>query len=239
MEIVEDSSAPEGAISRAAPSGKSTQIQMPRVELDGLKLDLGAGVHPREGFEAVDLYVDAPHRVNLWQFPWPFEDDSCAALHCAHFIEHIPACYWSPDNTYPLVPRGPEDRDLFVRFMDECYRVLKHDGRLMLIWPALQSARAFQDPTHRRFIPLESMWYLNRKWREANGLEHYLGACHFEMVSSGFSPSPVLEQQGVFSHPEAVSNAVYRNWNLAADLHAELRAVKYEEADEIHEPEAR
>lgn len=195
----------------------------------GIKLDLGSGSRPREDFEAVDLYApDAKYRVNLWKFPWPFEDGVASELHCSHFIEHIPACYCSPDNVYREVPQDENDVDLLVRFFDECYRILAHGGRMTLLWPALQSVRAFQDPTHRRFIPMEMMQYLNRTWREANGLGHYLGNCNFEMVSTGFSPSSLLEQQGRLGHPEAVQQAILRNWNLIGDFQAMLKAVKPE-----------
>lgn len=192
----------------------------------GLCLDLACGARPREGFEGVDLFADVQHRVNLMRFPWPFEDNSVSQVHCSHFIEHIPACYCGPDNTYSEVPRDEFDRDLLVRFFDECYRIMAHAGKMTLLWPALQSVRAFQDPTHRRFIPMEQMQYLSHEWREANGLGHYLGSCNFEMVSTGFSPSSLLQQQGALGHPEAVQQAILRNWNLIGDFQVVLRAVK-------------
>ena len=57
-----------------------------------LKLDLGAGQSPREGFEGVDLNAPNPaHRVDLFSYPMPWEDSSVDELHCSHFIEHLPA----------------------------------------------------------------------------------------------------------------------------------------------------
>lgn len=192
----------------------------------GRCLDLGSGVSLREGFEGVDLFAkQATHRVNLLKFPWPWEDKSCEKLFCSHFIEHIPACYVSPDNVYRTVPDDDNDRDLFIRFFDECYRILEDGGKMTLVWPALQSVRAFQDPTHRRYIPMETMCYLNRAWREANGLGHYLGACNFEVAESNFAPSNLLEQQGALAHPEAVGQALLRNWNLVGDFQVVLRAI--------------
>lgn len=190
-----------------------------------LRLDLGCGKTPREGFEGVDLYADVQHRVNLMKFPWPWDDASVEAMFCSHFIEHIPACYVGPDNVYRLVPATSEDKDLLLRFFDECHRVLQLGGTIQLIWPALQSVRAFQDPTHRRFIPMETMHYLNPTWREANGLEHYLGCARFEVVETNFAPSSLLEQQGALAHPEAVGQALLRNWNLIGDFQATLRSI--------------
>lgn len=191
----------------------------------GLRLDLGSGQTPREGFEGVDLYAEVEHRINLLRFPWPLEDSSCEELHCSHFIEHIPTAYVSSDNVYRLAPASADDRDLLVRFFDECHRVLALGGIFTVTWPALQSVRAFQDPTHRRFIPMETMSYFSRAWREANGLGHYLGSCNFEVVGTNFAPSTLLQQQGALAHPEAIGQALQRNWNLVGDFQATLRAL--------------
>ena len=57
-----------------------------------IKLDLGCGLNPREGFEGVDLYGDkAKHKVDLFKFPWPFVDNSVDEIACSHLLEHIPA----------------------------------------------------------------------------------------------------------------------------------------------------
>ena len=57
-----------------------------------IKLDLGCGLNPREGFEGVDLYGEkAKHKVDLFKFPWPFKDASVDEIHASHFLEPIPA----------------------------------------------------------------------------------------------------------------------------------------------------
>ncbi len=43
------------------------------------------------------------------------------------------------------------------------------------------SARAFQDPYHRRFIPEATWSYFNREWREQTGLDHYPIHCDFKI----------------------------------------------------------
>jgi hypothetical protein len=112
---------------------------------------------------------------------------------------------------------------MLVAFFDECWRILKPGGKLTLIWPALQSVRAFQDPTHRRFIPLETLNYLSDEWRRANGLGHYLGACDFKIVESGFATvDERFRQQGELGNPEAVAGVIARSWNLLADFRAVL-----------------
>jgi predicted SAM-dependent methyltransferase len=90
-------------------------------------------------------------------------------LFSSHFVEHIP--HDIPDET----------NDGLVLFMEECYRILKHEGTIRILHPHAMSARAFQDPYHRRFIPEATWWYFNREWREAQGLDHYPIACDFKV----------------------------------------------------------
>ncbi len=179
-----------------------------------VRLDLGAGETPREGYEGVDLHApSAKHKVDLWKFPWPWADDSVDEIHCSHFIEHLPMEY---------VKDGPHaGKDLFCAFFDECFRILKKDGKMSLIWPALQSVRAFQDPTHRRFIPAETMLYLNAEWRKINKLEHYGATCNF-----GFNVVPSTSQAETVRHQTVQANRTRELWNVAQDFHAMLSVIK-------------
>ena len=192
-----------------------------------MKLDLGCGKTPREGFEGVDLYApEAKHRVDLFRMPWPFASDSVEEIHCSHFIEHVPMLYIAPGEAPTPAPTSEHSKDLLIAFFDEVYRVLQPEGRAQFIWPALQSVRAFQDPTHRRFIPGEALSYFSREWREGNGLGHYLGNCNLVVESLAFVPSPLLTQNGQFAQPEATIQAVNLHWNLAMDHVAVMKAVK-------------
>ena len=177
-----------------------------------IKLDLGCGQTPIAGFEGVDLHApNAKHRVHLWNGePWPWPDSSVSELHASHVIEHIDAAY---------LPNG---KDAFLWFFDEAWRVLKPGGTFKLVWPALQNVRAFQDPTHRRFIPLQTMMYLDKNWREMQKLEHYLGACDLVMESG--TPTCSIENS---KRADAVQQRMYiGEWNFSDDFHVNLRARK-------------
>ena len=177
-----------------------------------LKLDLGSGQTPAEGFEGVDLHApNAKHKVHLWDgAAWPWADSRVDALHASHVIEHIDAAYLS------------NGRDAWLWFFDEAWRVAKPGATFKVIWPALQSVRAFQDPTHRRYIPLQSMMYLDKNWREMNKLDHYLGAC--DWVMEGGTPTCSVENS---KKPDAVQQRLYvEAWNFSDDFHVNLRARK-------------
>lgn len=181
-------------------------------EIPELKLDLGCGQTPRAGFEGVDLHApNAKHRVHLWDgTPWPWADSSVAELAASHLIEHIDAAY---------LPNG---RDALLFFFDEAWRVAKPGAVFHLQWPALQSVRAFQDPTHRRYIPMQTLAYLDKNWREMNKLDHYLGAS--DWVMEHCAPTCSIENA---KKADIVQQRLYTEaWGFAEDFIATLRARK-------------
>lgn len=135
-----------------------------------LRLDLGCGPHPREGFTGVDRisFPDVAVVCDLGRDSWPWEDSSVEETHTSHFVEHLDA-----------IER--------VYFCNELYRVSKPGAKCTLIVPHWASCRAYGDPTHK-FPPISEFWfyYLSREWRRANAphtdAEHWdLGfSCDFE-----------------------------------------------------------
>jgi hypothetical protein len=191
-----------------------------------LKLDLACGQSCREGFEGVDLWPGAKHVVNLMKFPWPWADRSVDELHCSHFVEHLPMIYVTPRGEFRAVPEGPEDKDLFFAFFDECHRLLKPGGLMTVIVPALRSNRAFQDPTHRRFLPSEAFLYLNREWREANRLDHYGVSCDFVAATGPGGPQVdgnVPVEEGLRA-PEVQAARFHTLWNTVLDWNIRMKA---------------
>lgn len=175
-----------------------------------LKLDLGCGQHVAEGFEGVDLW-DGPEvtwAVDLTKFPWPWDDNSVEAIHSSHYVEH----------TLPV--GGPHDG--LIAFMDEVWRICKPDAKVQIIHPYLKSNRAFQDPTHTRFIPEDTWYYFAREWREQQGLDHYPIRCDFKVDNIGNTFYPGMEHL----HHEALAFRVQNYWNVVADLAVDLTALK-------------
>ena len=84
----------------------------------GLRLNLGAGFHQRDGWTPIDLMVDPPGGLR-WDVRWglPFGAGSAARIHCEHFFEHLRF----PDEVMPALA--------------ECFRVLEPGGELRIIVP--------------------------------------------------------------------------------------------------------
>ncbi len=125
----------------------------------GVKLDLGGGANPQFGFINIDYralpQVDIVQ--DLEKFPWPLPDNCASMAMASHVIEHID-------------PHG----GVFMRFMDEVWRVLKPGGQFMLSFPYAGSPGYWQDPTHCNgctevtfayFDPLEAGGYLYKIYK--------------------------------------------------------------------------
>lgn len=99
----------------------------------GIRVDLGCGSNKQPGFVGIDIRplpgVDIVQ--DLEQFPWPLPDESVSFMVSSHVVEHInPA------------------RGIFLKFMDECWRILKPGGKFLIATPYAGSQGYFMDPTH-------------------------------------------------------------------------------------------
>jgi hypothetical protein len=174
-----------------------------------LKLDLGCGEHPREGFEGVDIAAGekVTHVVDLFAFPWPFEDGSVKEVNISHFIEHVP--HYRPEWT----------KDGWFMFWEEVHRITKPGALVHVVHPYSRSDRAFWDPTHVRFIHEMSWYYLDPGWREANGLGHYTTADFEVVVISGNGIADDIANRN--AEYQAFARGHY--FNVIADLAVELK----------------
>ena len=186
--------------------------------MEPLRLDFGCGQHPKKNFKGVDICPDIPaiYRMNLLVFPLLWRDSSVDEIWCSHFIEHIPAREVTASDLHDWATAAPKSlgtshhmlgQDMLLAFFDECWRILKPGGKMTVVWPALQTNRAFKDPTHRRFIPLETMNYLSSEGRDYMELSHYHVKCNF---TSPISKTPQIAN----------------NWNDHIDYRVTLTAVK-------------
>jgi SAM-dependent methyltransferase len=167
-----------------------------------LRVDLACGQNKQPGFIGVDIAGDCDIKHDLFNnFPYPFEDNTVDEIFSSHFIEHIPMEFIN-------------GKDKLFAFIDECYRILKPGGKVTLIFPNCTSTRAFQDPTHRRFIPAQTVLYFNKAWREVNKLDHYNVKCDFDYVVG-----EAVNGNWVARSLEAKQFAGSHYWNVVDDLH--------------------
>jgi SAM-dependent methyltransferase len=171
----------------------------------GLRLDLGCGPSPRDGYEGVDIVPGSDYCMDLQEFPWPWKANSVEAAFSSHLVEHLP--------------------DL-VGFMRELYRVMKPGARVEIHHPYQFNVRAWQDPTHVRCINEVSWHYFDMKWRggTSNTWGGY-GNTDFTIVELDAIPhgawKEVLENDPVEFEKAAASLI-----NVISDLHVVLECRK-------------
>lgn len=178
----------------------------PEIVVPPLRLDLGCGPNPREGFHGVDsIKFDKVGTVADLSKAWPWENDSVAEVHCSHTLEHF-------------------ERRERVHFMNELYRVMQPGAKATLIVPHWNSNRAYGDMTHC-WPPVSEMffYYLSRDWRKQNAPHDDSEFsptgynCNF-VASWGYSMNPAL----------AVRNAEHQQYaqtwykEAVLDIHAQL-----------------
>ena len=106
-------------------------------ENQGIRLDIGCGENKMEGFVGMDIRpmngVDIVQ--DLEKFPWSLPNDCVTVAVASHVVEHIN-------------PAG----GIFLKFMDEVWRVLKPDAEFMIAAPYYSSPGFAQDPTHCNMV---------------------------------------------------------------------------------------
>ena len=169
-------------------------------EID-LKLDLGCGPHPKDGFTGVDeMDFGQPIKHDLRK-PWPWKDDSVSEVNCTHFVEHLAAT----------------DR---IHFFNELYRVMKVGAKAAIVVPHWASTRAYGDLTHQWPPVVEMFWYyLDANWLRANA-PHVPLKCNFQ-ATWGYSIHPTWQVK----NQEAQMFAITHYREAAQDMIATLTKV--------------
>lgn len=133
----------------------------------GICIDIGCGQDKQKGFfgidkakyDGVDLVWDLEH------FPYPLPNECASTIMASHIVEHINPTAGDPrvaNLVRLLKDKGLiSDTDIqktigefeypstiFMRFMDEMWRLLKPDGQFMILCPYGGSLGYWQDPTH-------------------------------------------------------------------------------------------
>jgi len=131
-----------------------------------LKLDLGCGPKPRDGFigvDAIDFGNAEIVKHDLRVTPWPFSDNSVVEANCSHFLEHL---------------TNLDDKWERVHFFNELWRIMvpveynaggaPAKGFCRLVIPHWASNRYYGDPTHKEPFGEMAICYLDPDWRKAN-----------------------------------------------------------------------
>jgi len=192
------------------------------------KLDLACGNNKKEGFKGIDVVKlpEVDYVVDLQVYPWPIESNSADEIYCSNYIEHIPHLnvkgVLKESNSFEeFKSKLLDSKDGLIDFFNEVYRILKPGGKITIVVPYYSSERAYGDPTHVRYIPDFLCYYLSKKWRDDNKLEHYGLTCDFDLNNDITLSYHISNELTLKS--EEIRNKAFRNdWNAIENLMIEL-----------------
>lgn len=141
-------------------------IQQLLSEKSGIRLDIGCGGAKQSGFVGLDAR-SLPGVDVVWdvtRFPWPIPDECVLTAISSHLVEHIPPFQADPkllglitllreigivtDEQIKQHIGEYDSMPVFIRFMNEVWRVMKVGGEFAIATPHGYSSGYLQDPTH-------------------------------------------------------------------------------------------
>jgi predicted SAM-dependent methyltransferase len=132
-------------------------VKRVRQFLDGtpLRLNLGSGFQPKEGWINIDLSDQAAVTLDLRE-PLPLPDDSVEAIYTEHFLEHLN--YGGLDDSTAWQLETPGSPSEALRFLRECRRVLKPGGVLDIVVPDAEGIVQEYVARHEQPFPKYDWW---------------------------------------------------------------------------------
>jgi len=142
---------------------------------DVLELGAGAQPDPRAAVHHDRIvhsdWIDLAH--DLTEFPWPWGDGSLDGIIAVDVFEHL--------------------RHLDVpEWLDECWRILKPGGILLMRLPAWDNPVSYRDPTHYRVFHQQTFSY----WDPDSELYELFGRYYFAESARWWSVRQVFREVG-------------------------------------------
>jgi len=146
-----------------------------------MKLNLGCGNHPIVGTIGVDWKQCGCADI-LWDLesvPWPFANERCEEVWMHDVVEHL-------------------GHRVFYPVMEEVWRILKPNHLCHIHTSIWNTEQSFREPTHVRFMTVESFNFFDRRWEYFERYKHNTTARFkvLEAVPDGLDLRVVLQKEG-------------------------------------------
>ena len=165
---------------------------------EGNNLNLGCGGDYDPDFVNLDRAGKADIIWDLEHTPLPFQDGRFKFIVASHVIEHV-------NNYIPL--------------MNDLYRILDHNGHLLIYVPYYTSSIAISDPTHVRSFSEVSWDYLRKSHYETPGAGNYVSplTCNFLVEAT------ILVPHDEFKNDPEIEYRRRHQWNIISEMCTCLR----------------
>lgn len=186
--------------------------------------------------------------IDLFRYPWPWDNNSFDGALLAHIAEHIPhdirlreTAQIAVDEGVPtphrdvevaVAERAREERmsllarcqDGWYAFWAEMHRVLTPGAVAHVLSPYGWSQGAITDPTHTRLLT-EQTFIHSMKPDASSPFAYETGGVNFEMTGPAVYSVTELFKHLLGDH-EGFANALATRINVAYDIYVALRAIK-------------
>ena len=183
-----------------------------------LRLNLGCGQNRLPGCVNVDKFGAPDVRCDLEVFPWPWPDNSVAAVVLNHVLEHLGA-----------------SAATYIGIFQELYRVCAPGARIEIAVPHPRHDDFLNDPTHVRAVTPDGLELFcqrkNREWAAQGVANSPLGLSHgvnFEVadIHLGLDPRWLARLERGEVTEAALREAIRTHNNVVKETRMTLVVVK-------------
>jgi predicted SAM-dependent methyltransferase len=161
-------------------------------------LNIGCGWDIDQRFINTDKTMNYGADV-VWDLekPAPFPDESFKLVVASHVLEHV----------FGIMP-----------LMDEIYRILKPNGKMVIFVPYWTSVTAWANPEHCRCFNEQTFQYFNRELQENKALQYDFGnKCNFKTEAVILQPHPE------YAKDKKLMDRIQHEFNIVQEMCAVLR----------------
>lgn len=172
-----------------------------------------------------NMLTGVDKEVDLFRYPWPFEDNSFSGALASHIVEHIPHEIRIADSANGRVGQILKIQDGWYAWWAELYRVLEHDSIVHVLSPYGWSQGAITDPTHTRLITEHTFIHSMKPEPENHSpFKYQTGGIHFEMIGFTFNITELYHH--IVGNQELLQKCLQTQINVAYEIYAQMKVVK-------------